>query len=140
MTAAGTTTRSDVTYYESTVLQVGADAGAMVDGGVLILFGDPVPDALAEVSVVHRAAAPPAAALEAGDVVELDGAALTVTAVGDLASGNLAELGHIVLYATGSGERLLPGAVQVEGRLCLPRPEASLRLRKPGTGDGEGRG
>ena len=132
-----TTTGSGVTYYESTVVHVGEDAGAMVDGGVLILFGEPVPDALAEVSVVHRPSGPPTASMEVGDVIELDGAPLRVTAVGNLASANLAELGHIVLYATGSGERLLPGAVQVEGHLALPRPEALLRLGRPGDNHGE---
>ncbi|RJK95522.1 PTS sorbitol transporter subunit IIA [Vallicoccus soli] len=106
----------------------------MVDGGVLILFGDPVPDALGEVSVVHRPDGPPAAALAAGDVLELDGRELVLTEVGDLAAANLAELGHIVLYAPEAcGERLLPGAVKVEGAITLPRPEARLRLLRPGT-------
>ena len=30
------------------VSQIGADAGEMIEAGVLILFGDPVPEALTE--------------------------------------------------------------------------------------------
>jgi hypothetical protein len=46
--------RHAMTYYRSTVIDVGPEAPAMAAAGVIILFGEPLPEALAEVSVVHR--------------------------------------------------------------------------------------
>jgi len=43
-----------MTYYRSTVVEIGEEAGEMAEAGVLILFGEPLPEALAEVSIVHR--------------------------------------------------------------------------------------
>lgn len=123
-----------MSYYETTVLRVGPDAAMMADGDVLILFGDPVPAALEEVSVVHRPGGPPSATLEAGDVLDIGGTALRVAAVGNRAADNLAELGHVVLYGSAaSGSGLLPGAVHVEGRIALPDVGASIRFDKPPT-------
>jgi len=41
------------TLWNSTVDSIGADAAEMLEAGVVILFGSPVPDELAEVSLVH---------------------------------------------------------------------------------------
>ena len=40
------------TLWNSTVDSIGADAAEMLEAGV-VLFGSPVPDELAEVSLVH---------------------------------------------------------------------------------------
>ena len=107
------------TLYEATVTRIGADAQDMIDAGVVILFGEPCPDALAEVSIVHSGgAADVDLAPQPGDVVVLGATELTVRAAGELAGSNLRELGHIVLYCDPADDQaLLPGAVFVDGQL-----------------------
>ena len=105
-----------MTYYESTIVDVGPEVAEMAAAGVLILFAEPLPDALAEVSVVHR----PSQKLEGrtigvGDTVVIGGQELTITSVGDIATKNLDELGHIVLYINHDDQKLLPGSVQATG-------------------------
>lgn len=101
--------------WQSTVSLVGPDAGDMIDAGVLILFGEPVPEALAEVSVVHSGFTAPTRPIAGGDQFEFAGQVYTVDEVGERAVANLTELGHIVLYANQPEQELLPGAVKVSG-------------------------
>jgi len=49
--------------------------------------------------------------------VAIGGQELTITAVGDLATKNLDDLGHIVLYVNQPDQKLLPGAVLATGEL-----------------------
>ncbi|MFD4253435.1 PTS glucitol/sorbitol transporter subunit IIA [Amycolatopsis thermoflava] len=70
-------------YYESTILRAGEEAQDMVDGGVVILYADPIPDALESVSVVHSPAAKPEREVRVGDVFRLGDAEIELTAVGD---------------------------------------------------------
>ena len=119
-----------MTYYRSTVIDVGPDAAEMATAGVFILFAEPLPEALAEVSVVHR----PTQTLDGhtigvGDTVLLGGQELTITLVGDLATKNLDELGHVVLYVNHAGEKLLPGSVQADGPLPVVEPGQSIEFR-----------
>lgn len=97
------------------VSRVGVDAGEMLEAGVLILFGEPVPDALADVSVVHVGANPPSRPLEPGDQFHFAGNTYSVDEVGGRANDNLTELGHVVLYVDQPDQELLPGAVKVSG-------------------------
>ena len=125
-----------LTFYNggagSTVVDVGPEATEMTAAGVLILFAEPLPDALAEVSVVHR----PSQTLEghsisAGDVVRIGDSEVEITSVGDLATKNLDELGHVVLYINQADQKLLPGAVNAQG--TLPDVEAGqvIEFRTP---------
>lgn len=109
-------------YWTSTVSSIGGDAADMVDAGVVILFGEPVPPALADVSVVHRPDAEPTRDLAVGDRIVIGDQEVTVQAVGELASQNLRELGHVVLYTDPGDQKLLPGAVHVTGSLSMPNP------------------
>jgi PTS system glucitol/sorbitol-specific IIA component len=107
-----------VTYYRSTVVAVGAEVAEMAAAGVVILFGEPLPEALADVAVVHR----PLLGLEghairAGDLVVVGDAQMEVTSVGDRATKNLDELGHVVLYINQDEQKTLPGAVNATGTL-----------------------
>jgi len=110
------------TYYTSTVRSIGEEAEMMIEEGVLILFGTPCPEALAEVSVVHEGGhLDEGVAPAPGDVIRLGGAELEIAAVGEIAGQNLRELGHIVLYQVKpDGPGLLPGAVHVHGALAAP--------------------
>ena len=119
-----------MTYYRSTVVDIGPEVAEMAAAGVLILFAEPLPDALAEVSVVHR----PSQTLQGhtiavGDTVLIGGQELTITRVGDIATKNLDELGHVVLYVNDPGEKLLPGSVQATGELPAVEPGQTLEFR-----------
>jgi PTS system glucitol/sorbitol-specific IIA component len=125
-----------MTYYRTTVVSVGPEAGDMLAGGVLILYAEPLPDALADVSVVHRPdhRAPGISrdlAIGVGDVVSVGGHELTITAVGDIAAKNLDELGHVVLYIDQPDQKLLPGAVHAAGGVPEPLPGHVIEFRPP---------
>jgi PTS system glucitol/sorbitol-specific IIA component len=108
-------------YYESTVLRAGDEAEIMIDGGVVILYADPIPDALESVSVVHTPARGPDREIRVGDVFVLGEHRVAVTAVGERADENLRTLGHIVVYLDPEdGTALLPGAVHGTGTLGVP--------------------
>lgn len=111
-----------MTYFRATVGSIGAEAGDLADGGVLILFGSPCPQALAEVSVVldgwhadsERGPAP-------GDTIDVGRNVFRVREVGELAGQNLRELGHAVLYLNPEpGFAVLPGATIVDGSFAMP--------------------
>jgi PTS system glucitol/sorbitol-specific IIA component len=122
-----------MTHYRTTVVSVGPEAADMLAGGVLILFAEPLPDALADVSVVHRPELrDPGFALGVGDIVSIAGRELAITAVGDLATKNLDELGHVVLYVNQPDQKLLPGAVHAAGELPEPRPGQVIEFRSAG--------
>ena len=105
-----------MTYYRTTIAEIGPEAEEMITAGVLILFGEPLPEALAEVSIVHRPSQTLSGhAIAVGDVVSLGGTELRIDAVGELATRNLDDLGHIVLYVNQPDQKLLPGAVFASG-------------------------
>lgn len=105
-----------MTYYRTTIAEIGPEAEEMITAGVLILFGEPLPEALAEVSIVHRPSQTLSGhAIAVGDVVSLGGTELRIDAVGELATRNLDDLGHIVLYVNQPDQKLLPGAVLASG-------------------------
>jgi len=111
-----------MTYYRTTVTSVGPEAGDMLAGGVLILYAEPLPDALADVSVVHRPDHRAAdLAIGVGDVVSVGGHELTVTAVGDIAAK----------YVDQPDQKLLPGAVHAAGGLPDPQVGQVIEFRTP---------
>ena len=119
-----------MTYYRTTVVDVGPEAGDMAAAGVVILFGEPLPEALAEMSIVHRPSQTLGGhAISVGDVISVGGAELQITAVGDLAAKNLEELGHIVLYVDQPNQKLLPGAVLATGGLPPIERDAVIEFR-----------
>ena len=116
-------------YYESTVLRTGEEAGLMVEGGVVILYADPIPDALEDVSVVHGPARGPDREIRPGDVFAIGEQRIEVVAVGERAHENLRTLGHIVVYLNpGEHTSLLPGALHGKGMLSIPQAGLPLSL------------
>lgn len=107
------------TVWESEVVRIGDDAQEMFDAGVFILFGEPVPDALAEVSLVHRRPAGAFQPIAAGDQLWIGDTSLDITEVGARANENLDQLGHIVVYLNFDGD-ILPGAVKATGPTPAP--------------------
>jgi glucitol/sorbitol PTS system EIIA component len=119
------------TYYRSSVTRLGDEAPDLVTGGVMILFREPVPDELAEVSVIHAPNQDLAWPIERGDELVISDSPVTVTDVGNRADANLRELGHIVVYLNPvAGTDCLPGAVHATGDLKMPEPGDLLELRR----------
>ncbi len=118
-------------YYQTKVLTVGPEAADMVADGVLILFAEPVPEALAEVSVIHEPSQPLSGPIQPGDKAVVGGAELSITSVGEIAAKNLETLGHVVLYVNQPDQSLLPGAVHAAGTLPLPEPDQLIELHRP---------
>lgn len=117
-------------YYESTVLRSGEEAGLMVEGGVVILYADPIPEALESVSVVHGPARGPDREIRPGDVFAVGEHRVELVAVGERAQENLRTLGHIVVYLNPEeGTQLLPGAVHGTGTMAVPAAGTGLSLR-----------
>lgn len=103
------------TIWSSTVTRIGDDAPEMIEEGVIILFAEPVPDALADVSLVHSGGQKQSRDITPGDVIAIGEQSFEVSALGELANGNLAELGHVVLYVNQPDQQLLPGAILATG-------------------------
>lgn len=101
--------------WSATVDRIGEFTAEMFEGGCYILFGEPLPDALAEVSLVHKTRQAPSRPIRAGDTLELGGVALALDEVGELANLNLTDLGHIVVYVNSPEQELLPGAIKATG-------------------------
>ncbi|WP_193104929.1 PTS glucitol/sorbitol transporter subunit IIA [Brachybacterium sp. FME24] len=117
------------TIWSATVSRIGGDAADMIEEGVIILFGEPVPPALLDVSVVHEGGASPSREIAAGDAVTFGEQTFEVTAVGDKANANLSELGHVVLYVNQPDQELLPGAVLATGPdVIVPALGAALAV------------
>lgn len=115
--------------WTTTVTRIGSDAKEMLDAGVLILFAEPVPPALADVSVVHTPEGAPQREIRVGDVFEVGDRAYPVDEVGEKATENLRELGHVVLYLNTVDQKLLPGAVHVHGEAAAPAVGEQIVLR-----------
>ncbi|MCG7428037.1 PTS glucitol/sorbitol transporter subunit IIA [Helcobacillus sp. ACRRO] len=101
--------------WTTTVSSIGSDAQDMFEAGVFILFGEPVPPALADVSIVHRDASSAARDIAPGDVFLVGDERYTIDEVGEIANSNLTELGHVVVYVNQPDQELLPGAILASG-------------------------
>lgn len=117
--------------WQSAVVHVGKDAEELFEAGVFILFGQPVPDALAEVSLVHTGPVGDFIPVEPGDEFRIGDAVVTITEVGSLANDNFEALGHFVVYLNVGDADLLPGAVKAIGTLATPRAGDRITIRRP---------
>jgi len=125
--------------YHAVVQEVGAMVEEFLPHGILIFFGAAAPAELREVSVIHDGS-DLLAPLQVGDLLKLappeDGEGDTphpcwfrITAVGEMANTNLAELGHLVVHFDGATTPNLPGTVSVEPTLeALPPLGATFEL------------
>ena len=118
------------TIWQSTAVHIGADAAEMFEAGVYILFGLPVPDALAEVSLVHDGPVSSFTPVEVGDQFCIADSCATITGVGSLVNQNLQELGHFVIYLNVDEADLLPGAVKGQGSLVFPAVGDRIEIRR----------
>ena len=119
------------TLWNAMVLRTDKGAQDMLDTGVIVLFGEPVPDALSDICVVHnrggRSPLAPRRNLLPGDILNLAGTTYTIDEVGEAATSSLSDLGHVVLYFNSPDQSLLAGAIKLSGpQPQLPDQEAIL--------------
>jgi PTS system glucitol/sorbitol-specific IIA component len=121
---------SSNTYYRSDVTLVGEEAVEMVEGGIVIFFGEPCPTELAEISIVHKnVSSDPQRDPRPGDRLRVGDAEVVFTRVGDRAGHNLKTLGHFVIYCNPEADQnLLPGAIHVTGQLSMPVAGSRIEL------------
>lgn len=107
--------------YHLEITYVGDFVAEYLKQDKLILFAEPVPPDIADYCAVHRPG-------EFNDVllpglaVNINNLFYRITAVGDVATANLKQLGHITLSFDGAIDAELPGTVH----LCGPTPEKIL--------------
>lgn len=102
--------------YQTTFTKIGDLAREALDEGMLITFKQGAPADLEDYCFIHSHGAL-SADLQVGDVVEFDGKAYPITAVGDVASFNLKELGHVTWRFDGANTAEYPGTVHVKGEI-----------------------
>ena len=105
--------------YAATVTAIGPLTGEFVEAGILVLFGASAPDELKDFAIIHDGVEL-TAPLAVGDVISVDAGRFNVLAVGDVASENLKNLGHLVMKFNGQTEPELPGDVCVESQPLPP--------------------
>jgi PTS system glucitol/sorbitol-specific IIA component len=99
-----------VLRYAAEVVSVGELADQFFEAGIVVLFGEGVPEELADFAVVHRPTVTDGG-VAVGDHIYLGGERITVLAVGEVADENLRNLGHLSLKRNGETEAALPGDV-----------------------------
>jgi PTS system glucitol/sorbitol-specific IIA component len=112
-------------YLETTVTAIGEEVPELLEGGVLVLYADGAPPALAEVSVQHSSrdgriaeSAPPV-----GARLVLGTISTRVSAVGESAWHKVLDIGHVVLNFNGAARAERPGEI------CVDPCEAKAVLR-----------
>lgn len=108
--------------YEMEVLRIGPMLSEFIAEGILVFFGEGAPEELEEFAIIHKHS-DLTSPVEPGDRFDIDGTVMTVTAVGEVANENIANLGHVVLKANGNSEPEMPGDVCVE---ALPLPDITV--------------
>jgi PTS system glucitol/sorbitol-specific IIA component len=114
------------TIYDTHVTAIGDLVPQFREQGMLVFFGANAPEELHDFCILHVVNSQ-ADALVAGDVITIGDKSLTVLAVGDVASQNLMNLGHLNLKANGLTAAELPGDVNVEVQE-LPDVEVGTRI------------
>lgn len=99
-------------YYSTTVTEVGIEVHDLIDGGVLILYADGAPAALAEVSVQHKVEhESKQQAPGVGNTVQIGSLSARITAMGGTAWHKVTDLGHVVFSFTGAPVAERPGEI-----------------------------
>lgn len=104
--------------YHSTINQIGDFAQDTLADGMLILFKQGAPADLADYCFIHNHD-DLKQELAVGQSLQLGNHTYQITSVGDVASVNFRELGHITLRFDGNQRAELPGTVHVQGEVPI---------------------
>ena len=102
--------------YQTTFTKIGDLAREALDEGMLITFKQGASADLEDYCFIHSHGEL-AADIRIGNVAEFNGKAYPITAVGDVASFNLKELGHVTWRFDGAETAEYPGTIHVKGEI-----------------------
>ncbi|MDN7241165.1 PTS glucitol/sorbitol transporter subunit IIA [Planococcus sp. N028] len=105
--------------YESKITEIGADVEMFVEEHMLVIFNETVPDALKSFGVIHEKAEL-FGQVEAGDILEINGARYNILFVGEKVNETLREIGHCTIAFNGERDAQLPGTMCVEKKELPP--------------------
>lgn len=100
--------------YQTTITQIGDSAREALLDDMMITFREGAPADLVEFCFVHSHSES-CGDLTVGNELELNGVRYPVTSVGDVATQNLRELGHVTIRFDGAATAEFPGSVHVQG-------------------------
>lgn len=106
-------------FYSLLITAVGEYVKDYLREQKLILFSDSAPDDIAYYCALHQGG-DLNTQLAPGQVMTINDVVYRITAVGNVATENLKQLGHITLSFDGASNAELPGTVHIEG---APPPE-----------------
>lgn len=104
-----------MTVYETQIMNIGKDAEAFLEEGIIILFGENVPPELKDICyniVVNKIDG----TISKGMNFLINNEPYKITAVGSDVHNNLSDLGHITLNFDGSTKPTLPGTIYLENK------------------------
>ncbi|WP_392563402.1 PTS glucitol/sorbitol transporter subunit IIA [Orbus wheelerorum] len=104
--------------YRSTILSIGDFALDVLADGMLITFKEGGPAELADYCFIHSHGAL-TDHLVVGQTIKFGDLCYQITAVGDVATTNFRELGHITIRFDGKHSAQLPGNVHVSGQVPM---------------------
>lgn len=100
--------------YQVTFTQIGDLAREALAENMLITFKQGAPADLVDYCFIHSHGKL-ADNIQAGDILEIDGTDYPITAVGEVASFNLKELGHVTFRFDNAATAEFPGTIHVAG-------------------------
>lgn len=102
------------TIFQTTITQIGGCARDALLDNMLITFREGAPADIEEYCFIHQHGET-AGELQTGGVMELGDQRYPITAVGEVATQNLRELGHITVRFDGETQAEFPGTIHVTG-------------------------
>ncbi|MGQ0286371.1 PTS glucitol/sorbitol transporter subunit IIA [Pasteurellaceae bacterium 22721_9_1] len=102
------------TIYETEFTKIGDLAVESLNENMLITFKQGAPADVEEYCFMHNPKEL-TATLQVGDIAEFDGVDYPITALGDVASTNLKELGHVTFRFDSAAAAEYPGTIHVKG-------------------------
>jgi len=115
-----------MSLYETQIVDMGAEAEMFQAEGMMILFGEEVPEDLVNYAYIINVN-PVEGTIEEGMTLTIGSESYKITAVGDVVNKNLSNLGHIALKFNGATEPELPGTLNLEEKE-LPQVEAGTTI------------
>lgn len=102
------------TIFKTTITHIGGCAREALLDDMLITFREGAPADIEEFCFIHQHGNT-AGELQVGGVMELGENRYPITAVGDVATLNLRELGHVTVRFDGDTQAEFPGSIHVAG-------------------------
>jgi PTS system glucitol/sorbitol-specific IIA component len=102
------------TIFQTTITHIGDSAHDALLDDMLITFREGAPADIEEYCFIHEHGNT-TGELQVGGVMELGESRYPITAVGEVATQNLRELGHITVRFDGEAQAEFPGSIHVTG-------------------------